>query len=340
MPPFLVNVLEQMDLALDQLAVSDVNYRRFALMLVDNVVELTLHQHASETAAENERWGKLREPKHPPKLVQAAMGQHFKPKTRLAEHTGLISRELKDSLLILHWFRNQVYHRGMTHEAILPAISLFYFRNACDLLKSYQPRSVRWGINDSIPYRARKYLGNVSFLDLTDRFPQACDRIREVSEGFELDLPCTLADHVESTIDEIDHWIEFLADDSPETRTRDEVVIDSQVWPFTFTDDGKKFAIDNACSTKTIAEYVDWMKAHYSWKVRKDPIPGWKRRLTTFRKETDPHKALKLYHSFMEQTDELRSQIIEAAARLGGWIENQSDLAREKQGEQPVAGDG
>jgi hypothetical protein len=40
----LVNVLEQMDLALDQLAVNDVNYKRFTLMLVDNVVELTLHQ--------------------------------------------------------------------------------------------------------------------------------------------------------------------------------------------------------------------------------------------------------------------------------------------------------
>lgn len=35
-------------LALDQLAVNDVNYKRFTLMLVDNVVELTLHKHASE----------------------------------------------------------------------------------------------------------------------------------------------------------------------------------------------------------------------------------------------------------------------------------------------------
>jgi hypothetical protein len=43
-----------MDLALDQLAVNDINYKRFTLMLVDNVVEITLHQHASDNIAEGD----------------------------------------------------------------------------------------------------------------------------------------------------------------------------------------------------------------------------------------------------------------------------------------------
>ena len=96
MTQFLANVLEQMDLALDQLAVNDVNYKRFTLMLVDNVVELTLHQHASDKSSENKMLRGIRELKHPPKLVQDAMGQDFEAKTKLAKYTGLISEELKD----------------------------------------------------------------------------------------------------------------------------------------------------------------------------------------------------------------------------------------------------
>jgi hypothetical protein len=44
--------IDQLDLALDQLAVGDRNFDRFALMLVDNVVELTLHQFAQDKANE------------------------------------------------------------------------------------------------------------------------------------------------------------------------------------------------------------------------------------------------------------------------------------------------
>ena len=39
---FLADGIDQLDLALDQLVVRERNFDRFALMLVDNMVELTL----------------------------------------------------------------------------------------------------------------------------------------------------------------------------------------------------------------------------------------------------------------------------------------------------------
>jgi hypothetical protein len=331
MMQFLANVLEQMDLALDQLAVNDINYKRFTLMLVDNVVELTLHQHASKIAAQNKMWGQVRrKSKHPPKLIEAALGQNFDDKVKLAAHTELITNTVKDTILILHSFRNQVYHRGMTHEAILPGISLFYFQNACDLLQRFRPDYYSWGSKDSIPYRARKYLGSKPLMNLDKIFPEACGRLREVSEGFSIDLPQSLASHIEVTIDEIDHNIQFLADDSPHKMTRDAVIIHSQMWPFAFSKQGKAFAKANSCKAKTMAEYVKWMKENYNWNPRKDPISGWKRRLATMRKEADPHKALSLYKNFMDQTERLRSQITEAAIQLDHYIQFQIDLARGK----------
>jgi hypothetical protein len=40
--------LDRLDLALDQLALKDCNFDRFAPILIDNAVELTLHQHAQD----------------------------------------------------------------------------------------------------------------------------------------------------------------------------------------------------------------------------------------------------------------------------------------------------
>ena len=56
---FLADNIDQLDLALDQLAIGDRNFDRFALMLVDNGVELTLHRHGQDKAGENELWSSI-----------------------------------------------------------------------------------------------------------------------------------------------------------------------------------------------------------------------------------------------------------------------------------------
>jgi hypothetical protein len=330
MTQFLANVLEQMDLALDQLAVNDANYKRFTLMLVDNVVELTLHQYASDKSSANERWGPLLKPKYPPKLVAAAMGQNFDDKAKLAAETGLISKIVKDTIVILHSFRNEVYHRGIAHENILPAISLFYFQNACDILGQYKPSVYSWGTRNSIPHRAKKYLGANPFMKLPELFSLACKRLHEVSEGLELNLPKTLADHVESMVEEADHNIQFLADDGPNQMTREQVIVDSQTWDFAFTEKAKAFARENKCNAKTIEAYVQWIKDNYDWKDRRDTIPSWKRRLNSLQRETDPHKALLLYKNFMDQTEVMRNILSKSAVQLDQHIQGQIDIARGK----------
>jgi hypothetical protein len=51
----------------------------------------------------------------------------------------------------------------------------------------------------------------------------------------EHNLAGDLANDMESTINLIDQAIDFLANDGPEKKQRDEVVIDAQAWPFAFT---------------------------------------------------------------------------------------------------------
>lgn len=77
MMQFLADQIDQLDLALDQLAMKDRNFDRFALMLVDNTVELTLHQYAKDCDLDNNLWRSSGKVCNKPTDVSAALGPHF-----------------------------------------------------------------------------------------------------------------------------------------------------------------------------------------------------------------------------------------------------------------------
>ena len=272
---FLADTIDQLDLALDQLAVQDRNFDRFAMMLVDNVVELTLHKHAEDRFFENKMWGRLEKPKYDPKLVSNALGQNFNNKVKLARSLKLISNDISDSLLYLHNFRNTSYHKGLRHEGILHSLVLFYYENACELLKAYQPRFWAQTSSDVISHRAMKYLGGGNWLMKKDVFKNAWERLAEVTAAIPSDLVVDLSKDMSETISRTDHLIQFLSDDSPDINSRKEAVLTSQAWKFAFSDKGKAFARKNMKESKDIRsrDYVEWFVKNYKWPIPGDPIP-------------------------------------------------------------------
>jgi hypothetical protein len=52
---FLADIIDQLDLALDQLALDERNFDRFAVILIDNVAELLLHRYALDKAEDHRR---------------------------------------------------------------------------------------------------------------------------------------------------------------------------------------------------------------------------------------------------------------------------------------------
>lgn len=54
---FLANNIDQLDLSLEHIAKGNVNDARFGLMLTDNVVEITLHQIATDKLSDLKRFG-------------------------------------------------------------------------------------------------------------------------------------------------------------------------------------------------------------------------------------------------------------------------------------------
>lgn len=311
---FFADQIDQMDLALDQLSVRDRNFTRFALMLIDNVIELTLHKHAEDVSRENSLYQKYRAsgPLYlDPKTVAAALGHHFDSKVKLARSTGFLNNDASDSIQYLHTFRNAAYHRGLRHEAILHSLALFYFKNVCSALENYNP--FWWSISstDKISHRATKYLGNGA--DKED-VKAACKRLRQVAESMKTSLILDLHNDMDKTIKDVDSQIQFLADNAlTGKKSRKEI-----------------FGVGSKVPKSTIEGCLKWIASTYKVSTKTDPIPGWRKRLSSLGSEKNPHCALKKYCEFMKQTEKLRTIIDDSAAQLEGHIQHLIDVARGK----------
>ena len=185
---FLTDCIDQLDLALDQIALRDRNYDRFAFMLIDNTVELIVHNFADDNAAQAGSFFFSDDSRKKDKLIEKALGPNFDAKIKLAKAKGLISEEVGDSILYLHQIRNTVYHRGLRHESIMHSLALFYFICACETLKKYSPPFWGFGNDDEISYRAKKYLGDVDSFSIIDRFEEACNILIHIGESMHSQL--------------------------------------------------------------------------------------------------------------------------------------------------------
>lgn len=328
---FLADQIDQLDLAMDQLALRDRNFDRFAMMLVDNVAELTLHQYALDQQQANEYWSSFQKPKHDVKAVSAATGQRFDEKVKLAKITNFISPEMSDSIQYLHAFRNVVYHQGIKHETILHSLCLFYIENVCSILTSYQSSMWFSHSRDQISYRARKYLGKDPSLENKIVFKNAFERISEVAICIGDALISDLHADMKLTITSANDHMDFLVRDSPKLLTRDETIIQCQAWPFAFSKEGKEWADKNGGPQDgTVGGYLDWIRQKYPWPVRSDPVPSWLNRLKSLASENDKHAALKKYCDFMRQTESIRENLEVAASQLDAKIQMDIDEARGK----------
>lgn len=330
MNQFFADQIDQLDLAIDQLAVRDRNFDRFALMLIDNVVELLLHQHAKDKVMMGRPFAANKKPKPEWKTAVAATGQGFDAKVRYARETEMVSAATADSIHYLHSFRNSAYHQGSRHESILHSLTVFYFRVACTVLGAYKPVYYHLHSGDKISHRAVKYLGKPDLFGQKDSFVRASNRLTEVAEGLGENLIDVLQADILSTINQIDDWLDFVSENAPNRPSRDDVVRHCQAWPFAWTDEAKVFAKANGCKVSNISEYVEWLGHNYNWQIKTDPVVGWKKRHRSLQKEEDLDAALKKYCDFMKQTETFREALNETVLQLDGYIQEQVDHARGK----------
>jgi hypothetical protein len=329
---FLAMVLEQLDLAHEHVSKRDVHNARFGLMLTDNAIELVLHQTAKDKARDLKNYSYMRKdfPHHA--SLDKALGRSFGDKVKFAKLMGNMSADLAQTIAIMRGFRNEVYHVGLQHEAILPALAVFYFDVACGYLARYEPNGLGWSSNQTLPERAKKYFrGDKFFPGGPEDFGNGCLTLAKALSHEPAETISVLSDHFDGVIDDQNTCIDIIANGVyvGQQTTRDRAVIESQAWQLAFSDDGKMFATKQGWSGNLL-QLVEWLGQTYPLTFRGDPIPSWQKRAARLRAQKNPHAALRYYHFFMSETADLREALMEAAHAAEAEIEAAIDRARGK----------
>ncbi|TBY66240.1 hypothetical protein E0H51_34075 [Rhizobium leguminosarum bv. viciae] len=331
---FYAALLDQMDLALEHLQKDSVHDARFALMLTDNAVELAMHKLATEKYAVLKSWHHLQQTYPHKQELAEALGQSFDAKLKFARIEKMVTEEQARTVAIMHEFRNELYHVGLQHESILPAIAPFYFSFACEILRAFPGHGLSYGNLTVIPERAKKYFNSSrrSPAELGD-FEKACGTLKDRCQFVKGTTIGALADHIELIITENNAYLDVISAGAyPRGKgiTRDQATIDCQVWRLAFAPEGHKFARENGFSDSSIRDLVEWLGRKFPLKIKKDPIPGWRRRVTRLRSKGSPHLAVATYVDFLKETAQFRQDLAESCAAAEAEIDRQMDEYRSR----------
>ena len=205
---FLATVLEQLDLAHEHVTKGDVHNARFGLMLTDNALELMFHQLAKRQASKLKSF-MYHNDEYPHRVaLEKALGRNFDAKIKFAKLEGGLSEEAAQTIATMHGFRNEVYHVGLEHEAILPALARFYFEVVCTYLSTYKIGSYGWGSNQTFPERAKKYFQGTKFSPGTpDDFTKGCATLANSCGHNPTETIEILSEHLNETISQQNTYI-------------------------------------------------------------------------------------------------------------------------------------
>ena len=268
---FLADLLDQLDLALDQLVLNDRNHDRFALILVDNAAELALRARIKDIADIELVRNNIIIANYDQKRLRRALGKEFDEKVKFGVSKGWLNQEQGDAIVGLHSFRNTSYHQGHRHETILHSIAISYFRLVCEFLVNYRIGSYSSSRSDRISYRAMKYLGQPAYVHNVASLTEAFRRMQGISFTLGDSLIDDLTSDMSSAIEAVNSSISFISESSESQARRDWAVVFAQAFVFSQDDDAKEKAMNLGFNPLEDKQLFDWLIDDYhEWPYLKD----------------------------------------------------------------------
>lgn len=326
----LMAIVEQMDRAATELRSDHPISGRLALILVDNAVELMVHHFTWGQAV----WDDHNEPYGIAKLSHAqraaAKGQRFGDKLEIAKFLGALTEAERRFASLCHGYRNQVYHVGIRHDAIVRSLAAAYFELCCSVMPKMAPRGFGWSSLDKPTEVGRKYFGDPPFGLMADYEHLGPLLLKELPDV--PGLPEALRAEAECVLEAMISNFEFLWGDDPEQRSKAEVLRDAQYW----WDYGKLLETNDAAVREGKPDQFG--KERWIWKIMpKDwapkferlPVKSWREQaeriggLTTF-------EALDRYEALRKRWNDIEDALRSAADGLDQAIQMQIDMARRK----------
>jgi hypothetical protein len=327
--------LDQLILAREQLEKVDAMNGRVAHVLTDNAVELMLHYQAEQTL--QNKWSYPEVTHVSNKDRSDYLGKYLKPKLKLAKLLGVLNNEQAEFVLANHEIRNEVYHTGVRHEAVIWDIGWHYHSFACSLLPNLKlGLGTSWNPRRNVSPRVKTFVASQDGLlrgDFRENFAAICNEVATKSVTPNQSLGSVLGGRMLEDIESLDSALDWIEENDGKPLSRIEIMTESQLWAALFDDERRsKFRKRSSPLTaqqlgaEKLVDPILVLANFLEPPIATDPVAGWKRKAQALKREKGAIKSLKRFQALrLEMTD-----LFEDVMRSAGALENHLDRLRGK----------
>lgn len=334
--------IEQLNLAAHQLSKRDPLYARFALMLIDNSVELIIYgvcsQELSFDAVMAETFGSYHVSSRftSDKLRDYAKSQRFDEKLKFCKTIKKITPDQFDVIKICHKYRNELYHAGLKYNDIIWDIVWFYYDIAIILLETTADRS--WSSVFNITPAVEKHAGKDGRKVAYDTgVIEIANSLRQLKPSNDKNLSFALSESSVERIDETAEQLEFLVNNSPtdpKKLIKDEIIEELQFYDYMRKDSSVREVLRKAADeVQNLAEYNEVVKSvRENWKPKytSNPLTKFHEQAKKIGKKSKNLDALKEFERFKKEFAYFSTIVEESAITLDQHIQQEIDAYRGK----------
>lgn len=312
--------LEMLDEAAKQLDKYTGTGARLALMLLDNVAEIAMHEKLRILFARDSRLSsRLKPGKFPPPIRKKAM-QDFKEKVRLlVAQSDTVTEDQGRTMRVGHVLRNEAYHRGIVREPIIQEVARTYLEAICAAIPRLWTGTLLMSPSEDLKGFVKQFGVDASMIDesilrlVCARFAEGrCCDVNDLAGALSADLVRRLG----QVIDEI----EYLGDGGHERVPAEEVLKNLQFSPqfhdthtFANTDEGFRQFVETRAR-----EY-----AQYSPPITIKSFAGWRKQTEAIAPMKAPGQALDQYVNIDKAFSDIEEAVGQAVYEFDEWVNMQ-----------------
>jgi len=293
------------------------------LILIDNIVELILHNWCENIISIDNCYMRVREPKYSAKKRKEILGRDFENKIKFCKELKKVNLDEQNFVIICHKYRNEVYHIGIKYEEILNAISNKYHQFACTLFRRLEPLIYSYGSNDKKTDVIVKHLGNdISIFNSSKILERASDSLNLDRPNLKISMNTILHEHAVDTVVKISNWFDNVVRDNPSRMKEKEMLYHLQVVDFIQKEDARKFVIEQTGNCKlNHFDVYKWLMENWTPRFRKNPVSKWLKRAENLKNEKNDYVCMYKYNTLINDMSNFEYIVGEALSQIENYYD-------------------
>lgn len=320
--------IQQLDLAITQLEEGSPSYARFALILIDNIVELLIHKYCEHIVMMDEHSSRWLPAQYSVKQREDARGQRFDRKVKLCKFAGKFTDDQAAEIIILHQYRNEQYHTGLTNDDVIWDLAWHYHQIATkcfvDLVTMYSL------VSSTVMTPAVEKHAGKNAERLMMRLDEIAESLNSSKPPRRRKLQVALSELAIKKVEDMEYNLDFLVTNDPNERPELECVVDLQFYDYLHGEELPKLMWGKVKTPEDAQRAMAFLKNTWTPKYSTSPLSGFRAQAKKMASCKNEVSCLKSFEKFKADINYFEGILEREAIALDGHIQQQIDEYRGK----------